>query len=112
VTLFEKIASREIPAEILAEGPDWIAFRDIAPKAPVHFLVVPKHCIPRLNEAAGSDSVLLGKLLDAVATTARQEGLGSSGYRVVINNGPDGGETVPHLHIHVLGGRPMTWPPG
>jgi histidine triad (HIT) family protein len=112
MTLFEKIAAREIPADIIAEGEEWIAFRDIAPQAPVHFLVVPKRCIHRINEATSSDSALLGTLLAAAASTARQEGLGESGYRVVINNGPDGGETVPHLHVHVLGGRPMHWPPG
>ncbi len=112
MTLFEKIATRVIPATIIAEGEEWIAFRDIAPQAPVHFLVVPKRCIPRINEATPSDSALLGTLLFAAATTARQEGLGESGYRIVINNGPDGGETVPHLHVHVLGGRHMQWPPG
>ena len=112
MTLFEKIAARQIPAEIIAEGMEWIAFRDIAPQAPVHFLVVPKHCIPRINEATASDVELLGTLLAAAAATARREGLGDSGYRIVINNGTDGGETVPHLHIHVLGGRPMKWPPG
>lgn len=112
MTLFEKIAARQIPADIIAEGNDWIAFRDIAPQAPVHFLVVPKQCIPRINEARPTDSLLLGTLLSAAAATARQEGLGENGYRIVINNGPDGGETVPHLHIHVLGGRHMHWPPG
>ncbi len=112
MTLFEKIATREIPATIIAEGEEWIAFRDIAPQAPVHFLVVPKRCIPRINEAQPADAPLLGTLLSAAAATARQEGLGENGYRIVINNGPDGGETVPHLHIHVLGARPMQWPPG
>ena len=112
MTLFEKIAAREIPAQIIAKGKEWIAFRDIAPQAPVHFLVVPKHCIPRINEASPEDSNLLGILLSAAAATARQEGLAENGYRIVINNGPDGGETVPHLHLHVLGGREMKWPPG
>lgn len=112
MTLFEKIAAREIPAQIIAEGKEWIAFRDIAPQAPVHFLVVPKRCIPRINEASPEDSNLLGILLTAAAATARQEGLAENGYRIVINNGPDGGETVPHLHLHVLGGRHMKWPPG
>jgi histidine triad (HIT) family protein len=112
MTLFEKIAAREIPATIIAEGEEWIAFRDIAPQAPAHFLVVPKRCIPRINEATSTDSQLLGTLLAAAAATARQEGLGENGYRIVINNGPDGGETVPHLHIHVLGGRQLEWPPG
>ena len=112
MTLFEKIAAREIPAKIIAEGEEWIAFRDIAPQAPVHFLVVPKRCIPRINEATSNDTQLLGTLLAAAAATARQEGLGENGYRIVINKGPDGGETVPHLHLHVLGGRQLAWPPG
>ena len=112
MTLFEKIATREIPADIIAEGDEWIAFRDIAPQSPVHFLVVPKRCLPRINEATPSDALLLGTLLAAAAETAREQGLANSGYRIVINNGPDGGETVPHLHLHVLGGRHMKWPPG
>ncbi len=112
LTIFQKIAAREIPASILAEGEEWIAFRDIAPQAPVHFLVVPKRCIPRINEATSDDFNLLATLLSAAAATARQEGLGATGYRIIINNGPDAGETVPHLHLHVLGGRPMQWPPG
>ena len=112
MTLFEKIAAREIPADIIAEGEEWIAFRDISPQAPVHVLVVPKRCILRINGANESDRGLLGILLSAAAATARQEGLGENGYRIVINNGPDGGETVPHLHLHVLGGRQMNWPPG
>jgi histidine triad (HIT) family protein len=112
MTLFEKIAAGDIPAAILAEGEEWIAFRDIAPQAPVHFLVVPKRCIPRINEASPCDNALLGILLAAAASTARQEGLSENGYRIVINNGPNGGETVPHLHLHVLGGRHMAWPPG
>ena len=112
MTLFEKIAAREIPARILGEGEDWIAFHDISPQAPVHFLVVPKRPIPRLAESTPSDAALLGTLLSAAAGMARQEGLAETGYRIVINNGPDGGETVPHLHVHVLGRRPMAWPPG
>jgi len=112
MTLFEKIASRQIPADIVAEGEDWIAFRDIAPQAPVHVLVVPKVCIPRLDAATPGDSALLGILLAAAASTARLLGLAETGYRVVVNNGPDGGETVPHLHLHILGGRSMQWPPG
>ena len=112
MTLFEKIAAREIPADIVSEGEEWIAFRDIAPQAPVHVLVVPKRCIPRLDAAAETDTALLGTLLSAAASTARNLGLSETGYRIVINNGRDGGETVPHLHLHILGGRPMQWPPG
>ena len=112
MTLFEKIAARQIPAEIVHETGDLIAFRDIAPKAPTHVLVVPKKVIPRIAEAKEDNALLLGKLLLAAAEVARKLGLESGGYRLVINNGRDGGETVPHLHIHVLGGRPLAWPPG
>jgi histidine triad (HIT) family protein len=112
MTLFEKIIAREIPAQIVGEGDDWLAFRDITPQAPVHFLVIPKRVIPRLSKSDPSDAPILGTLLAAAAAMARQEGLGDSGYRVVINSGPHGGETVPHLHLHVLGGRQMKWPPG
>ena len=110
MTLFEKIAAREIPADILAEDDRCLAFRDISPQAPIHFLVVPKVPVARLAEARDTD--LLGHLLLTAARVAKAEGLAESGFRVVINNGRDGGETVPHLHLHVLGGRPMHWPPG
>lgn len=112
MTIFERLIAREIPAEILHEDDQCVAFRDINAQAPVHFLVVPKTVIPRLGEALPEHKVLLGHLLLTAATVARQLGLGDSGFRVVINHGPDGGETVPHLHVHVLGGRAMTWPPG
>jgi histidine triad (HIT) family protein len=111
-TLFEKIRDREIPAEILHEDEDCLAFRDISPQAPVHFLVVPKRPIPRVAEAGAGDEELLGRLLGVAALVARAEGIAKSGFRLVINNGPDGGETVPHLHVHVLGGRQLRWPPG
>jgi histidine triad (HIT) family protein len=112
VTIFERLIAREIPAEILHEDDQCVAFRDINAQAPTHFLVVPKIVIPRLGEALPEHKALLGHLLLTAATVARQLGLADSGFRVVINHGPDGGETVPHLHVHVLGGRPMTWPPG
>ena len=112
MTLFEKIAAREIPAQIVFEDEDILAFRDIDPKAPVHVLVVPKRVIPRLAEATGDDQALLGKLLLATQTVAEKLGLLDSGYRVVINSGRDAGESVPHLHAHVLGGRALAWPPG
>jgi histidine triad (HIT) family protein len=112
MTIFEKIARREIPADIVWEDDDAIAFRDVNPQAPVHVLIVPKRVIPRLAEASDTDGALLGKLLLATRNLARQLGLAESGYRVVINSGRDGGETVPHLHIHLLGKRPMSWPPG
>ena len=111
-TLFEKIIAREIPAEIVYEDDFVLAFRDIAPKAPTHVLIVPKKMIPRIAEAAPDDQTILGLLLLKAAEVADKIGLKKSGYRLVINNGPDGGETVPHLHCHILGGRHMAWPPG
>lgn len=112
MTLFEKIIARQIPADIIHEDEHCIAFRDISPQAPVHLLVVPKKPIPRIGGAATEDQALLGHLLLAVGEIARKEHLAESGYRVVMNHGPHGGETVPHLHIHILGGRPLEWPPG
>jgi len=112
VTLFEKIVQREIPAEIVWEDEDVLAFRDVNPQAPVHVLVVPKRVISRLAEARKTDEVLLGRLLLAARAVAEKLDLQKSGYRVVINSGPDAGESVPHLHVHVLGKRPLAWPPG
>ena len=112
MTLFEKIIAREIPSDIVFEDDQCLAFRDISPKAPVHILVVPKRVIPRVSESVPADTELLGHLLRTAGQIAKSEGLGDSGFRLVINNGPDGGETVPHLHVHLLGGRPMAWPPG
>ncbi len=111
-TLFEKIRDREIPAEIVHEDDLCLAFRDISPQAPHHLLVVPRRPIPRIGQAADGDAELLGHMLLAAAQVARAEGIAESGYRLVINNGPDGGEAVPHLHIHILGGRQLQWPPG
>lgn len=112
MTLFEKVAARQIPADIVYEDDLVVAFRDIKPQAPTHVLIVPRKPIPRLNEADSSDHAVLGHLLIKAAHVARQLGLDQPGYRLVINNGPDGGESVPHLHIHILGGRRMAWPPG
>lgn len=112
MTLFEKIIARQIPAEIVHEDAHCIAFRDISPQAPVHILVVPKKPIPRIGAAGPEDQVLLGHLMIAVGEVARRENLAETGFRVVMNHGPHGGETVPHLHIHILGGRPLEWPPG
>lgn len=112
MTLFEKIITREIPAQIVFEDDDVLAFRDVNPQAPLHVLIVPKRVIPRLAEANKSDQALLGKLLLAAAKVARELGMSESGYRVVINSGPDAGESVPHLHVHLLGKRPLAWPPG
>lgn len=111
-TLFEKIIARELPADIVYEDDAVVAFRDRHPQAPVHVLVIPRRPVPRIAEAGPGDELLLGRLLLAAARVAAQLGLQSGGYRLVINNGPDGGETVPHLHCHLLGGRPMAWPPG
>lgn len=111
MTLFEKIITRTIPATIVAEEESWIAFYDIAPQAPTHILIVPKKPIPHLSKASKEDRSLLGSLLLAAAQIAQQEGL-ASGFRVVINNGTDAGEAVPHLHLHLLGGRKLEWPPG
>jgi histidine triad (HIT) family protein len=110
-TLFQKIADKEIPAKLIHEDALCVAFHDIAPQAPTHVLVVPRKPIPRVAEATPEDQAVLGHLLLVAGQLARQLGL-SKGFRVVINNGPDGGETVPHLHVHLLGGRALDWPPG
>jgi histidine triad (HIT) family protein len=110
-TIFEKIISGEIQADILYQDEICIVIRDIEPQAPVHFLVIPKKVIPRIGDALQEDKSSLGHLLLTAGKIAEQENL-SSGYRVVINHGKNGGETVPHLHVHVLGGRQMRWPPG
>ena len=112
MTLFERIIERQIPAEIVYEDDEVLAFRDTSPQSPVHVLIIPKRCIPRLGDAADTDQALLGKLLLTAQTVARQLGVINSGFRVVINHGPDAGETVPHLHVHLLAGRPLAWPPG
>ena len=110
--VFQKVIDREIPASIVYEDDLVLAFRDANPQAPVHVLIVPKKEISRVSEAGSEDHKLLGHLLLKAAEIAAQLGLGKSGYRLVINNGPDGGESVPHLHCHILGGRKMSWPPG
>ena len=110
-TLFSKIIRREIPADIVYEDDRCLAFRDITPQAPVHILVIPKKPIPSLADASQDDLALLGHLLLTVSTIAASEGL-TNGYRTVINTGIDGGQTVYHLHVHLLGGRSLSWPPG
>jgi histidine triad (HIT) family protein len=110
-TLFEKIAAREIPAQIVFEDDLVLAIRDINPQAPVHVIIFPKRAVPRIAEAAPDDRQLLGHLLLKAAEVAKKLEL-DGGYRLVINNGADGGETVPHLHCHILGGRHLAWPPG
>src|ERR1700704_388436 len=109
-TLFEKIIAREIPADIVYEDDLVLAFRDIKPQAPMHVLIVPKRVIPCLAEAKPEDHRVLGHLLLKAAELAVKLGVKETGYRLVINNGPDAGESVPHLHCHLLGGRAMAWP--
>ena len=110
-TIFEKIIDREIPAQIEFEDDRCIAIHDLNPQAPLHMLIIPKKPIPRVGEAGDGDEVLLGHLLLVARDIAKKREL-SKGFRLVINNGPHGGESVPHLHVHLLAGRPMTWPPG
>jgi len=110
-TLFEKIIVREIPAKIEYEDDQCIVIHDIDPQAPTHILVIPKKVIPRVGEAQVEDGALLGHLLLIAGNIAQSLNL-EDGYRIVINNGKNGGEAVPHLHVHVLGGRQLLWPPG
>ena len=110
-TLFQKIADKEIPAKLIHEDAVCVAFHDISPQAPTHVLIVPRKPIPRVAEATVEDQATLWHLLLVAGQLSRQLGL-AKGFRVVINNGPDGGESVPHLHVHLLGGRPLDWPPG
>jgi histidine triad (HIT) family protein len=112
MTIFEKIIAREIPARIIWEDDDAIAFHDVNPQAPGHVLIVPKKAIPRLTAATEANRALLGKLLLVAGDLAKKLGVEKSGYRVVINSGPDAGESVPHLHVHLLGKRALAWPPG
>ena len=111
-TLFDKIIAREVPADIVYEDDLVMAFRDIKPQAPVHVLIVPKRPIQRLAEAKPADHQVLGHLLLKAAELAARLGVKETGYRLVINNGPNAGESVPHLHCHILGGRTLSWPPG
>ncbi|MBN3872767.1 MULTISPECIES: histidine triad nucleotide-binding protein [unclassified Nostoc] len=110
-TIFSKIISREIPADIVYEDNLALAFKDIHAQAPVHILVIPKKPIPSLADAESHDHALLGHLLLTAKRVAEEAGL-KNGYRVVINTGDDGGQTVHHLHVHILGGRQLSWPPG
>jgi histidine triad (HIT) family protein len=112
MTLFEKIVAREIPARIIHETEEFLVIHDVNPQAPVHVLIVPKRVIPRIAEAGAEDAALLGRMLIASGKIAQQLGVAESGYRLVINNGRDAGESVPHLHMHLLGGRSLAWPPG
>ena len=111
-TIFEKIVDREAQADILYEDDHILAFRDLAPQAPTHILLIPKKHHSRHGAVPAEDHIIFTHLFAAAQRVARQAGLEKTGYRLVINNGADGGETVPHLHLHLLGGRPMNWPPG
>jgi len=111
-TLFEKIIDREIPADFVYEDDLCLCFKDIEPQAPIHLLLIPKKPIPRIAEAKSNDSELLGHMLTKIPEITKSCGLADEGFRLVINNGANGGEAVPHLHIHILGGRKLTWPPG
>ncbi|XP_041856461.1 histidine triad nucleotide-binding protein 2, mitochondrial isoform X1 [Melanotaenia boesemani] len=110
-TIFSKVIDKSIPADIIYEDEKCLAFRDISPQAPVHFLVIPRVPIPRISAAKDDDAELLGHLLIVAKNVAKEESL-NEGYRVVINDGKHGSQSVYHLHVHVLGGRQMTWPPG
>jgi histidine triad (HIT) family protein len=111
-TIFSKIIRREIPATIVYETDNVLAFRDISPQAPSHVLVIPKKAMVSLAHVKEADKSILGELLLAASEVARLEKLDATGYRVVINNGLEAGQTVFHLHLHVLGGRSLSWPPG
>lgn len=111
-TLFARIIRREIPADIVYEDDDVLAFRDVHPQAPVHVLFVPRTAVATLNELTDADALGVGKLVLAAARYAKTQGFAQNGYRVVINCNADGGQTVFHLHLHLLAGRAMHWPPG
>ncbi|XP_033468731.2 adenosine 5'-monophosphoramidase HINT1 [Epinephelus lanceolatus] len=110
-TIFGKIVRKEIPANFLYEDDQCVAFPDVAPQAPTHILVVPKKPIVQLSQAEDDDAALLGHMMIVARKCAKDAGL-TKGYRIVINDGPDGGQSVYHIHLHILGGRMMKWPPG
>ena len=110
--LFLKIISREIPADIVYENDDVLAFRDVNPQAPLHVLVIPKIRIPTINDMQEDNAVLFGKLFLAARDIAKAHGVDEEGYRVVMNCNPGAGQTVFHVHLHLLGGRQLNWPPG
>jgi histidine triad (HIT) family protein len=111
-TIFQRIIDREIPADIIYEDDRCLAFRDVSPQAPTHVLVIPKKEIVSIDALADDDAALLGHMWIVIRNLARQLGVDETGYRVTVNCGADGGQSVDHLHFHLLGGRPMKWPPG
>lgn len=112
MTLFDKILAGEIPCETLYEDEHILAFKDINPQAPVHVLVIPKHKMARFDDLADQEPAVIGQLFQGAAKVARQLGLQEKGYRVVVNNGQDAQQTVEYIHLHLLAGRPLKWPPG
>ena len=110
--VFCGIARGDIPSTTVHEGEDVVAFRDLNPQAPIHVLVIPRRHVASVNDLGNEEAELAGRLILVAREVARSEGLAEDGYRLVVNTGDDGGQTVPHLHLHVLGGRGMTWPPG
>jgi histidine triad (HIT) family protein len=111
-TIFHKIMNKEIPAQIVFEDDTVVAFRDIQPASPIHVLIVPRKAIPSMVEVLEADEPLLGHMLTVAAKIAQQESLDGSGYRLVVNTGPSAQQSVMQLHLHLLGGRDFTWPPG
>ena len=111
-TIFSKIIKREIPADIVYEDGDVLAFRDVNPQAPTHILIIPKKAIPTVNDLAEADATLVGKMVLVAKKIAAEKGLAADGFRLVINCNTNGGQTVYHLHLHLLGGRRFDWPPG
>ncbi|ESQ13198.1 MAG TPA: histidine triad nucleotide-binding protein [Chromatiaceae bacterium] len=111
-TIFGRIAAGEVPADIVYEDEHLVAFRDLNPQAPTHVLIIPRKSIPTLNEVTDVDAELLGRLFLAAAKVAEQEGIAEDGYRTVINCNASAGQSVYHLHVHLIGGRPLQWPPG
>lgn len=110
--LFCGIAAKQVPARVVQDTDEWVAFHDVRPQAPVHLIVIPRRHVSRLSDATEQDAALLGRLIVAANGLARQHEIAESGYRLVLNCNAHGGQTVFHLHLHVLGGRPMQWPPG
>ena len=111
-TIFSKILRKEIPAKIVHEDDHCLAFHDVSPQAPVHVLVIPKKPIVNVDALEAEDAEIIGHIWMTIQKLARELGIAESGYRVVVNCGKDGGQSVDHLHYHVLGGRPLSWPPG